>query len=83
METIKIIKRISKEGKEYIQIAENLENETVWKPVFISKKLENKKFETISSERKVDKNGNVYEVLEIEKKNLFKIPEENTYIITK
>ena len=83
METIKIIKRISKDGKEYFQIAENLENETVWKPVFISKKLRDKKFETISNERKVDKKGNVYEVLEIEKKNLFKVPEENTYIITK
>jgi hypothetical protein len=83
METVKIIKRISKEGKDYFQIAENGDNETAWLPVFISTKLENKKFEIISTERKVDKNGKVFEVLEINKKNIFKVPEKNIYIITK
>lgn len=83
METVKIVKRISKEGKDYFQIAENRDNETAWLPVFISTKLENKKFEIISTERKVDKNGKVFEVLELNKKNIFKVPEKNIYIITK
>lgn len=40
------------------------------------------KFEEISRERKVDKNGKVFEVIEINERNLFK-PSEGKYIIIK
>lgn len=82
MATIKIIGRISKEGKAYYQYAENKDDTTTWCPVFVSKKLPDGKFEQISRERKVDKNGNVFEVIEINERNLYK-PSEGKYIITK
>ena len=81
--TKKIIKRISKAGKEYYQIAENTENETKWLPVFVSKKIENGDFAKVSTERKVDKNGQVFEIIEVKASNLFKPDDKDIYILTR
>ena len=71
METIKLIGRISKAGKEYLQTAINVEgqedNEFI--PVFLKKGLEKLNF--ISQEKKVDKRGVVYTLYEVDKKNVF------------
>lgn len=79
METIKLIGRISKAGKEYLQTAINVEgqedNEFI--PVFLKKGLEKLNF--ISQEKKVDKRGVVYTLYEVDKKNVFfPDPEEIT-----
>ena len=83
---MKLIGRISLKGNKYYQTALNKENEqTEWIPVYIKKGLE--KFEIVSQERKVDKNGQVYELIEVPDKNVFKpAPGEDgvvKYIITK
>lgn len=71
METVKLIGRISKAGKEYLQTAINVEgqedNEFI--PVFLKKGLEKLNF--ISQEKKVDKRGVVYTLYEVDKKNVF------------
>lgn len=71
METIKIIGRISKGGKEYYQTAINVEgqdnNEFI--PVFLKKGLEKLNFE--KSENKVDKRGEKYTLYEVDKRNVF------------
>ena len=79
METVKLIGRISKAGKEYLQTAINVEgqedNEFI--PVFLKKGLE--KLNYISKENKVDKRGVVYTLYEVDKKNVFfPEPEEVT-----
>lgn len=83
---MKIIGRISKKGNKYYQTAVNKEGEeTKWISVFLKKGLEN--FEMISLEKKVDKKGVMYELIEIPDKNVFKPAPDETgfekYIITK
>ena len=71
METVKLIGRISKAGKEYLQTAINVEgqedNEFI--PVFLKKGLE--KLNYVSKENKVDKRGVVYTLYEVDKRNVF------------
>ena len=71
---MKLIGRISKQGKEYLQTAirEEGKEESTFIPVFLKKGLE--KFSYKSKENKVDKAGNVYTLYEVEDKNVF-IPE--------
>lgn len=71
METVKLIGRISKAGKEYLQTAINVEGqeENEFIPVFLKKGLEKLNF--ISQEKKVDKRGVVYTLYEVDKKNVF------------
>ena len=74
---MKLIGRISKQGKEYLQTAirEEGNQESTFIPVFLKKGLE--KFSYKSKENKVDKAGNVYTLYEVEDKNVF-IPEVET-----
>ena len=71
METVKLIGRRSKAGKEYLQTAINVEGqeENEFIPVFLKKGLEKLNF--ISQEKKVDKRGVVYTLYEVDKKNVF------------
>lgn len=83
---MKLIGRISMKGTKYYQTALNKEGEeTEFIPVYLKKGLE--KFEIISQERKVDKRGQVYELIEVPDKNVFKpAPGEDgkiKYILTK
>ena len=83
---MKLIGRLSQKGNKYYQTAVNKEGEeTKFIPVFIKKGLED--FEFTSLEKKVDKLGKVYELIEVPDKNVFKPePDENgfvKYIITK
>ena len=84
---MKIISRISEKGNRYYQTALNKEGEeTKFVPVFVKKSL-NGEFEKISTEKKVDKRGLVFEVIEINDKNVFmpKVEEgqEPHFVITK
>lgn len=71
METIKIIGRISKAGREYWQTAikEEGKEESTFIPVFLKKGVEKLNYKTM--ERKVDKKGVAYTLYEIEAKNVF------------
>lgn len=71
METIKIIGRISKAGREYWQTAikEEGKEESTFIPVFLKKGVE--KLNYITMERKVDKKGVAYTLYEIDAKNVF------------
>lgn len=83
---MKLIGRVSQEGKKYYQAAINKEGEeTKFIPVFVKKGLD--KFEVTYLENKVDKRGRAYELIEVPDKNVFK-PEPDKdgfikYIITK
>ena len=52
-----------------------------WLPVFVSKKIENGDFAKVSTERKVDKNGQVFEIIEVKASNLFKPADKEIYIL--
>ena len=81
METLKIIGRISKEGKEYLQMAINEEGkEGRFIPVYLKHGVEKLNF--ISQEKKVDKRGTVYTLYVVEKKNVF-MPIDNDEKIVK
>lgn len=69
--TIKLIGRISKSGKEYLQTAIKTEGkeESTFIPVFLKKGVE--KLNYISKERKVDRRGEVYTLYEVEASNVF------------
>lgn len=71
METVKIIGRISKAGKEYLQTAIKLEGkeESEFIPVFLKKGVEKLNFET--SEKKFDKRGVAYTLYSVNAKNVF------------
>lgn len=71
METVKLIGRISKQGKEYLQTAINVEGSTDNKfiPVFLKKGVESLHY--VSQEKKVDKRGVVYTLYEVDRKNVF------------
>lgn len=77
IKTTKIIGRISKAGKEYIQTAINVEGQEDNKfiPVFLKKGLD--KLNYISKENKVDKRGVVYTLYDVDSKNVFMPVEEN------
>lgn len=78
METVKVIGRISKEGKEYLQTAIKIEGqeESKFIPVFLKKGLEKLNYE--SKENKVDKRGQVYTLYTFDKKNVFFPIDEKT-----
>ena len=83
---MKLIGRISAKGNKYYQTAVNVEGEeTKWLPVFLKKGVTN--FEKISLEKKVDKNGVVYELIEVPDKNAFRPPlgddGKDKFILTK
>lgn len=69
--TIKLIGRISKSGKEYLQTAikEEGKEESTFIPVFLKKGVE--KLNYISKEKKVDRRGEVYTLYEVESANVF------------
>lgn len=71
METIKIIGRISKAGKEYWQTAikEEGKEESTFIPVFLKKGVEKLNFERM--ENKFDKRGVKYTLYEVNAKNVF------------
>lgn len=71
METIKIIGRISKAGKEYWQTAikEEGKEESTFIPVFLKKGVEKLNFERM--EKKFDKRGVAYTLYEVNAKNVF------------
>lgn len=71
METIKIIGRISKAGKEYLQTAikEEGKEESTFIPVFLKKGVEKLNFERM--EKKFDKRGVAYTLYEVNAKNVF------------
>lgn len=77
METTKLIGRISKAGKEYLQTAirEEGKEESTFIPVFLKKGIEKLNF--ISCEKKVDKRGVVYTLYEVETRNVFMPKEED------
>ena len=84
-----IIGRISKNGSIYYQtpVQKDGEEKPEWLPVFVKKEL-NGEFEKVSSEKKVDKNGTIYDVIVIADKNAFRPKDENgklsdKFIITK
>lgn len=79
---MKIIGRISKQGKEYFQTAikEEGKTESTFIPVFLKKGVENLHYK--SMEKKVDKRGVVYTLYEVEDKNIF-MPEEEDGTIKK
>ncbi|MEG2914921.1 MAG: hypothetical protein RR839_00580 [Oscillospiraceae bacterium] len=69
-EYVKVIGRISKEGREYFQTAINNggeDNEFI--PVFLKKGVEKLNYK--SMEKKVDKRGVVYTLYEVPAKNVF------------
>lgn len=68
---MKIIGRISKNGKEYWQTAIKVEGkeESEFIPVFLKKGIEKLNFK--SKETKTDKNNVVYYLYEVEDKNVF------------
>lgn len=74
---MKIIGRISKQGKEYWQTAihEEGKEESTFIPVFLKKGVERLNF--ISMEKKVDKRGVVYTLYEVDDKNVFMPKEED------
>lgn len=74
METVKIIGRISKAGKEYLQTAVKDGEKTVWLPVFLKKGVEKLNFERM--EKKFDKRGVAYTLYEVNAKNVY-FPEVN------
>lgn len=83
---MKLIGRISAKGNKYYQTAINIEGEeTKFLPVFLKKGLE--KFEMVSLEKKVDKKGVVYELIEVPDKNVFHPPVgedgKDKFILTK
>ncbi len=84
---IKLIGRISKAGKEYLQTAINVEGqeENEFIPVFFKKGIETLNY--ISKEQKVDKRGVVYTLYTVDAKNVFfpepKEGEKRRAIITK
>ena len=71
METVKIIGRISKAGKEYLQTAikEEGKEESTFIPVFLKKGVEKLNFERM--EKKFDKRGVAYTLYEVNAKNVF------------
>lgn len=75
---MKIIGRISKQGKEYWQTAikEEGKEESTFIPVFLKKGVE--KLNYTSMEKKVDKRGVVYTLYEIDDKNVFMPKNEET-----
>lgn len=76
IKTIKIIGRISKAGKEYLQTTLNKDGEeSIFIPVFLKKGLEKLNFE--SMEKKVDKRGVVYTLYSVNAKNVFMPTEED------
>lgn len=81
METVKLIGRISKKGNEYWQTAIKVEGEEKSKfiPVFLRKGIE--KLNYVSKEQKVDKNGVVYTLYEVDKRNVFMPLDENGQIV--
>lgn len=79
---MKIIGRLSQKGNMYYQTAIKEGEETNWIPVFVKKALEGK-FEIISREKKVDKKGVVYELIEVADSHVFKPEGENKFVITK
>lgn len=84
---MKIIGRISAKGNTYYQTAimEEGKEESTFVPVFVKKALAGK-FEFTSKERKVDKRGVVYDLIEVPDKNAFKTTDEEgniKFILTK
>ena len=82
-EIIKIIGRISKAGKEYLQTAIQIEGKEDNKfiPVFLKKGVEKLNYNT--KENKVDKRGVVYTLYEVPAKNVFMPINEETKEIEK
>lgn len=82
-EIIKIIGRISKAGKEYLQTAIQIEGKEDSKfiPVFLKKGIEKLNYNT--KENKVDKRGVVYTIYEVPAKNVFMPINEETKEIEK
>lgn len=78
METVKLIGRISKKGEEYLQTAIHVEGQeqSEFIPVFFKKGLE-KKLNYNSVEKKVDKRGVVYNLYDVDSKNVFFPQEED------
>lgn len=74
---MKIIGRISKQGKEYWQTAikEEGKNESTFIPVFLKKEIKILNYKTM--EKKVDKRGVVYTLYEVDDKNVFMPTEED------
>ncbi len=74
---MKIIGRISKQGKEYFQTAikEEGKDESTFIPVFLKKDVKTLNYKTM--EKKVDKRGVVYTLYEVEDKNVFMPTEED------
>ncbi len=74
---MKIIGRISKQGKEYWQTAikEEGKEESTFIPVFLKKEITTLNYK--SMEKKVDKRGVVYTLYEVEDKNVFFPKEED------
>lgn len=74
---IKLIGRISKAGKEYLQTAihEEGKEESTFIPVFFKKGVET--FNYISKEQKVDKRGVVYTLYTMDARNVFLPKEED------
>lgn len=84
---MKIIGRISAKGNTYYQTAINEpgQEKATFLPVFVKKALEGK-FEFTSKEKKIDKKGVVYDLIEIPDKNAFLVTDEEgnrKFIITK
>lgn len=82
-EIVKIIGRISKAGKEYLQTAIQIEGKEDSKfiPVFLKKGVEKLNYNT--KENKVDKRGVVYTLYEVPAKNVFMPINEETKEIEK
>lgn len=74
---MKIIGRISKQGKEYFQTAikEEGKSESTFIPVFLKKGVEKLNYNTM--EKKADKRGVVYTLYEVADKNVFMPAEED------
>lgn len=77
---VKVIGRISKEGKEYFQTALNNGADSEFIPVFLKKGVEKLNYK--SMERKVDKRGVTYVLYDVPAKNVY-MPADEDGKITK
>lgn len=71
MDTVKVIGRISAKGTNYFQTAVKVEGEEkdVFIPVYLKKGLD--KMNYISIEKKIDKNGKIYDLYTFDAKHVF------------
>lgn len=82
IETVKIIGRISKNGKEYWQTAIKVEGQEQSEFIAVYLKKGVDRLNYLSKENKVDKRGNVYTLYEVNARNVY-MPEDSNGKITK